>query len=255
MAVKTPKLWVYFFWPVVFTAICWAVWLYDFIYVIDYKQGVEPHLPKGLFGIFTSPFLHKDFNHLISNTTPLLVLGSALFFFYKDLPYKVFFWLFIGGGTWLWCLGDVGTNHIGASGMVYGLFAFILVGGIVSKNKNLMAISLLTIFLYGSMIWGIFPIEEHVSWEGHLTSLLWGVILAIFYRKYIPKSAIHPLNDENIKNESLFGPDYWKTDYQISIEQEVIDSENPNDESNNQKVKIYYTYVEKEKKRDLKKLR
>jgi membrane associated rhomboid family serine protease len=251
MAVKTPKLWVYFFWPVVFTAICWAVWLYDFIYVIDYKQGVEPHLPKGLFGIFTSPFLHKDFNHLISNTTPLLVLGSALFFFYKNLPYKVFIWLIIGGGTWLWCFGRVG-NHIGASGLVYGLFSFVLVGGIVSNNKHLMAISLLTVFLYGSMIWGIFPIDEQISWEGHLASLLWGVILAFFYRKYIPKVADHPLNDENLNNEILFGPDYWKTDEQINLELDSNESKSDDEkisDGESNRVKIFYTYVEKDKKK------
>jgi membrane associated rhomboid family serine protease len=248
MTKKNPKLWVYFFWPVVFTAICWVVWLYDVQYGITHKQGVSPREIKGLFGIFTSPFLHKDFNHLISNTTPLLLLGSSLFFFYKDLPYRVFFWLFIGGGTWLWCFGRAG-NHIGASGLVYGLFSFVLLGGILSRNKNLMAISLLTIFLYGSMIWGIFPIDEQVSWEGHLTSLLWGVILAIFYRKYIPKDALYPLNDENFRNESLFGPDYWKTEEQVTLES-GFEPNNPELPDQLEKVKFYYTYVEDNKKKE-----
>jgi membrane associated rhomboid family serine protease len=245
---RTPKLWVYFFWPVIFTGICWAVWLYDVQYGIDYKQGVSPREIKGLFGIFTSPFLHKDFNHLISNTTPLLLLGSSLFFFYKDLPYRVFFWLFIGGGTWLWCFGRAG-NHIGASGLVYGLFSFVLLGGILSRNKNLMAISLLTIFLYGSMIWGIFPMDEKISWEGHLTSLLWGIILALFYRKYIPKPVEYPLSDENLRNENLFGADYWKTDAQISLESELhLDNNSSSDNIKEEKrVKIYYTFVEKDK--------
>ena len=179
--IKT-NIWTYFFWPLVFVGICWIIAIYDHLYGITNKQGVSPRELKGLFGIFTSPFLHKDFSHLISNTPPILFLGSALFFFYKKLPYQVLWWLYIGGGAWLWCIGRSG-NHIGASGLVYGLFSFVLLGGIISKNKNLMAISLLTIFVYGSMIWGIFPMDETISWEGHLSSLLWGIILAFFYKK------------------------------------------------------------------------
>lgn len=196
---------------------------------------MSPRKIKGLFGIFTSPFLHADFNHLIGNSAPLLLLGSTLFFFYKNLPFQVFFWLYIGGGSWLWCFGRDG-NHIGASGLVYGLFAFILVGGIISKNKNLMAISLLTIFLYGSLIWGIFPVDDSVSWEGHLTSLMWGIILAFFYKKYIPASPLYPLTDENFINEELYGPDYWKTADQVDTE------------TLNKTRIIQYHYKEKEQK-------
>jgi membrane associated rhomboid family serine protease len=249
MTAKTPKLWVYFFWPLIYVAACWIVWIYDVQYGIEHKLGVRPRELKGLFGIFTSPFLHQDFNHLISNTTPLLVLGSALFFFYKDLPYKVFFWLIIGGGTWLWCFGRE-ANHIGASGLVYGLFSFVLLGGILSKNKNLMAISLLTVFLYGSMIWGVFPIDEKMSWEGHLASLAWGIILALFYKKHIPHSQEHPLNDENHNNELLFGPDYWKTDEQINLESGLKELDTGSEKTpnkNNNRINIFYTYVEKEK--------
>lgn len=223
------KLSTYFFWPLLFTVVCWIIWWYDFQYGIHPKLGISPRVPKGLFGIFTSPFLHKDFNHLMNNTPPLLLLGSCLFFFYKNLPYRVIFWLFIGGGFWLWCFGRPG-NHIGASGIIYGLFSFVLLGGILSKNKNLMAISLLTIFLYGSMIWGIFPLEEGVSWEGHLTSLMWGIILAIVYKKYIPKSPVYPLTDDNFINESLFGPDYWKTPEQLPLD------------SSSKKVQINYIF-------------
>lgn len=211
---KKTKIWTYFFWPLVFVGICWIIAIYDYLYGINYKQGVSPRELKGLFGIFSSPFLHKDFPHLISNSPPLILLGSALFFFYKNLPYQVLWWLYFGGGTWLWCFGRDG-NHIGASGLVYGLFSFVLIGGIISKNKNLMAISLLTIFIYGSMIWGVFPLDESVSWEGHLSSLLWGIILAFFYKKYIPSTPLYPLNDENSINEIKFGPDYWKTENQL----------------------------------------
>ena len=210
-------IWTYFFWPLVFIAICWVVWAYDFQYGLNNKWGIEPRTLRGLRGILFSPFLHQDFNHLINNSAPLLLLGSTLFFFYPSLPFKVFFWLYIGGGTWLWCLGR-GGNHIGASGIVYGLFAFILLGGLMSKNKRLMAMSFLAVFVYGSMLWGIFPMDDKISWEGHLTSLLWGIILALVYRKYLPRPILIPLSEDDSLNEAKFGADYWKTAEQINTQ-------------------------------------
>ena len=212
-------IWTYFFWPLVFIGVCWLVWLYDFQYGIHSKWGIEPRTLKGLRGILFSPFLHQDFNHLINNSAPLLLLGSTLFFFYPQLPFKVFFWLYIGGGTWLWCLGRSG-NHIGASGIVYGLFAFILLGGLMSKNKRLMAMSFLSVFIYGSMLWGIFPMDDNISWEGHLTSLLWGIILAVVYRKYLPQPQLVSLSEDDSLNEARFGPDYWKKAEQINTQDE-----------------------------------
>ena len=88
------KIWPYFFWPLVFLSICWGIWIYDALYTLPWKVGVRPRELKGLLGIFTAPFLHKDFNHLINNTIPFLLLSSALFFFYKDLTYRLFFWIF-----------------------------------------------------------------------------------------------------------------------------------------------------------------
>ncbi len=256
MQTKPFRSWVYFFWPVIFTSVCWLIWLYDSQYGIDDKLGVRPREIRGLFGILTHPFLHQDFNHLLSNTTPLLFLGSSLFYFYKRLPYRVIFWLFIGGGAWLWCFGRAG-NHIGASGLVYGLFAFLFFGGVVSKNKRLMAISLLTVFIYGSMIWGIFPLKEGVSWEGHLTSLCWGIILAFFYKKYIPKEIKYPLTDENSKNEAIFGTNYWKTEDQVTMESQSKDDIHAQISSNTTRTTktnwhIVYTYKEEgQEKKDL----
>ena len=215
---KKVALWVYFFWPLVFLGICWGIWIADVTGYLTNKPGIQPREIKGLLGIISSPFLHQDFNHLINNTIPFLLLSSALFFFYKDLTYKLFFWLFLGSGVWLWCIGRTG-NHIGASSLIYGMFSFVLTGGFISKNKNLLAIALLTIFVYGSMIWGIFPIDASVSWEGHLSGLLWGIILAIYFQKKIPPTPLHPLSDDNEINEANYGKDYWKTEEQILKDQ------------------------------------
>jgi hypothetical protein len=160
-------------------------------------------------GIFFSPFIHGDFKHLISNTFPFLLLSTALFMFYKELAFKVLFWIYIGGGLWLWSFGRH-ANHIGASGIVYGLFAFLAVSGMVRGHKPLIALSLLTIFVYGSMIWGIFPMDIKISWEGHLTGLVWGVILSFFFRYKGPIEKQYPVNDDDTANENRYGKDYWK---------------------------------------------
>ena len=158
---------------------------------------------------------------------------------FKDLSYQIFIWLFIGTGLWLWSFGRP-ANHIGASGIVYALFGFISVSGFLRKNKNLLSLSMLTVFLYGSMIWGIFPSDPSISWEGHLSGLAIGIVLAVYFRKRGPKNTITFISDENFTNEALYGADYWKTEQQILNEQEEKVST-----SANNPIKFKYNYVEK----------
>ena len=89
-------------------------------------------------------------------------------------------------GTFLWCLGRI-NFHIGASGIVYALASFIFFSGIISKNKNLSALSLIVIFIYGSLFWGLFPTDQQISWEGHLSGFISGLILSWYFRKDLPK--------------------------------------------------------------------
>ena len=98
----------------------------------------------------------------------------------------LFLWLFFIAGIWLWAIGRP-NFHIGASGVVYALASFIFFSGLIKKQNKLSAASLLVIFLYGSMIWGVLPIYDGVSWEGHLAGLLAGLLMAIFYRKEGPQ--------------------------------------------------------------------
>lgn len=212
------KIASYLYWPLIFTGLCWALAILDYQDPWNEKWGIKPRELEGLFGIIFAPILHKDFNHLINNSIPLLVLGTALFYFYKNLPFKVVFWLIFGGGFWLWTFGRPG-NHIGASGLIYGLFSFLMVGGLVSKNRQLIAISFLSILLYGGMVWGVFPFDETISWEGHLMGFVWGIILAFFYKKYIPRQKEVVINDDNSFNEMLYGKDYWKLPEQIEMEE------------------------------------
>ncbi|MBL0072016.1 MAG: rhomboid family intramembrane serine protease [Bacteroidetes bacterium] len=116
------------------------------------EYGVLPRTLSGLKGVITSPFIHGDMKHLISNSLPLLVLLSGLFYFYKAMAYRVFAGIFLLGGIWLW-IGGRESYHIGASGLVYGLTTFLFLSGVVRREARLMALSLLVVFLYGGMVW------------------------------------------------------------------------------------------------------
>ena len=146
------------------------------------KFGVFPRTLKGLRGVFCTHFIHSDTNHLFNNSIPLFVLLSSLFYFYKNVAYKVLFFGAVFTGFLTWCIAR-DSYHIGASGVVYLLFSFVFFSGIIRKHFRLVALSLIIIFLYGSMIWYVLPIKEGMSWEGHLSGFLVGLILAIIFRK------------------------------------------------------------------------
>lgn len=169
--------------PVLFVITIWFVHLIGLIVTIPYSIfAVKPGSLSGLTGIITSPLLHGNLDHLLSNTFPLFVLGYGLFSFYKTSAAKVFLLIYFLSGATVWIIGRP-SYHIGASGIIYGMAAFIFFSGIIRRDKRAIALSLLTTFLYGGMIWGILPIERGVSWEGHLAGGIWGFILAIIYRK------------------------------------------------------------------------
>lgn len=165
----------------------WLIKLIELQFDLSFvKLGVFPQTSNGLKGIFFSPFIHKDLTHLFNNSLPILFLGGLLFSVYRKVALQIFIWLFLISGFWLWIIGRP-SFHIGASGIIYALAAFLFVSGIIQKNRRLAAISCIIIFLYGSMIWGILPTKESISWEGHLAGFFSGILVAIFYRKDGPK--------------------------------------------------------------------
>jgi len=171
----------------VFTVPFLFVFLIWFIYWLEIqcnwnfnKHGIYPRDLIGFKGVFVSPFIHSDTSHVFSNSVPLFVLSASLFYFYREVAVKV---LVIGGfltGFLTWCIARP-SFHIGASGIVYLLFSFIFFSGIIKKHYRLVAMSLIAIFLYGGMIWYVLPIKEGMSWEGHLSGFIIGLILSFFY--------------------------------------------------------------------------
>ena len=200
--------------PAFFIFVMWLFKIVEIIFNVDLVfLGIFPLKAEGLSGILTSPFIHGDFSHLISNSFPLLILGASLFYFYRKIAYKVFFLIYLLTGLWVW-FGARDAWHIGASGIVYGLASFLFISGLIRKNPRLMAITFFVAFFYGSMIWGIFPDFfpfKNISWEGHLMGLISGLVLAIFYRREGPQRKLYSWdfedeedNDEDDENA------YWK---------------------------------------------
>ena len=186
-----------FYAPLIFVLILWIVKFIEIAYNIDLaRYGVVPRNIDRLSGILTMPFIHSDFKHLFSNSIPLLILGASLVYFYRESALKVFLLIYILHGIWLW-FGGRPSYHIGASGIVYGLASFLFFSGIFRRYMRLMAISLLVVFLYGSMIWGIFPLFIGMSWEAHLAGSIAGVVCAWIYRKEGPQRPVYEWEDED----------------------------------------------------------
>lgn len=168
--------------PFVFVFLIWFVYWLEIQCNWNFnKHGIYPRSISGIKGIFASPFIHGDTSHLFNNSVPLFVLSASLFYFYNKVAIKV---LVFGGfftGLFTWIIARE-SFHIGASGIVYLLFSFVFFSGIIKKHYRLVAMSLITIFLYGSMIWYVLPIKEGVSWEGHLSGFVIGIVFAFLYK-------------------------------------------------------------------------
>ncbi|MEP7129231.1 MAG: rhomboid family intramembrane serine protease [Chitinophagales bacterium] len=167
--------------PLYFVSVLWLVYFTEYATNLDFSWlGILPRTFGGLGGIIFTPFLHGSFGHLLSNTVPLLVLGFGLIYFYRSIAYKVFLWIWFIDGLGVWILGRE-SYHIGASGLVYGMAAFLIFSGILRSNRRLLALSMAVVFVYGSLIWGMLPYIPDVSWEAHLFGFLAGVYFAVHY--------------------------------------------------------------------------
>lgn len=196
--------------PLLFVTVMWLIFLIDTFSSIDFVQfGTSPRTFKGLFGILSSPFLHSNLEHIASNSLPMLVLGALTFYFYKPIAWPVFLWIYFMSGVWLWVGGRNNPEgeiyHIGASGLIYGAAVFLFFSGVFRKHKPLMVISTLVLFLYGSMMWGIFPLMPSVSWEAHLFGAISGLMVAYNYRKEGPQRVEYHWENEDDSDDEYFG--------------------------------------------------
>ena len=159
--------------------------------------GVYPREKRGVFGIFAHPLVHGSFKHLLANTVPLFFLSWCLFYFYREIAPYIFFALWIGCGVFTFIIGKPGW-HIGASGLIYGLAFFLFFSGLLRKHVPLIAISLLVTFLYGGLVWNMFPqfAKATTSWEGHLAGAMSGITSALVFCEGKQDDGTNALPDE-----------------------------------------------------------
>lgn len=191
--------------PGIFVFLMWLVMIIEVLFEIDLSGlGIYPLTLKGLPGIIFSPFIHGDFNHLLNNSLPFFLLSVGLFYFYSEIALEIFSWTYLLTGILVW-LGGREAWHIGASGLVYGLASFLFFSGIIRKYYRLVALSLLVVFLYGQMVWGIFPnVYKNVSWESHMLGFVSGIVLSIAYRNEGPQMPVYEWMEEEVEEVEEF---------------------------------------------------
>ena len=189
--------------PILALLAIWVVYIIEIGFGFNFnKFGIYPNNIIGLRGILFSPFIHADIKHLLNNSVPLFVMLCSLYYFYHKIATKVLVLGTLVLGFLTWFIARP-ANHIGASGVIYFLVSFIFFSGIFRKYYRLIALSLAVVFLYGSMIWYVLPIEESISWEGHLSGFITGLVFAILFKKVGPQPEIFEFTP-NEEFENLF---------------------------------------------------
>ncbi len=180
-----------------FVALIWFIQLLNWALDLGVEDfGVRPRELAGLPGILFAPLMHSGFAHLIANSLPLLIVGTAMLYLYPSAALLVLPAVYLGPGIAVWVFARGGV-HVGASGLIYGLVSYIFVAGMIRRDQRAIAASLLVSFLYGASVWGVLPIEPGVSWETHLAAAVIGLALALALRRLdIPPRRRYTWEDE-----------------------------------------------------------
>lgn len=187
--------------PLLFVAVIWIVKMTEVLLGLDFSSfGVFPRKLEGLLGVLTSPLIHQDYKHTLSNSAPFFVLGFLLYNAYRKVAFRVFVTIWLVEGLLVWLIGRP-AFHIGASGVVYGFAFFLFFSGVFRLDIRSMALSLLVAFVYGSMVYGVLPLDLKVSWEAHLMGALVGSALAWYYRE-VDRAPEFTWDDEEESEES-----------------------------------------------------
>ena len=181
------RLWRAFLPVFLFTLLLW--WMHFLASVFDWNLwglGIRPGEIGGLIGLLAAPLIHGDWEHLIANTLPVLILGTLLFYSYPRAARWVIPVVWLGSGLGVWMFGQAGSVHAGASGVTHGLMFFLFIVGVLRREPRAMAIAMAVFFLYGGMILTVFPREEGISWEAHMFGAIPGALLALLLFRLDP---------------------------------------------------------------------
>lgn len=187
--------------PLFAILLIWTVFWLELRFGVNFNNyGIFPRRLSGLQGVLFGPFIHGSIEHLYNNTIPLAILTLALYYFYQKSATKIMVLGMLIAGILTWIIGRP-SYHIGASGVIYVLASFIFFKGIFTRYYRLIALSLAIVFIYGSMLWYIFPIEEGISWEGHLSGFLTGLLLARIVKTKIPEPVKYKWEQDDFNEE------------------------------------------------------
>jgi membrane associated rhomboid family serine protease len=227
--------------------IMWLVHMINLTFRLDlYEYGIFPQRATGIVGIIAAPFIHStnDWGHILNNSLPMLILTWMLFYHYRTIATRVFLLIYLLTGTGMWLLARE-SYHIGMSGVIYGLTSFLVFSGFFRKNMRVAAVSLVVIFLYGSTVWGIFPVEENISWEGHALGMFSGIIAAVLFKYQGPQP--QKMRYE-IEEELGIEPEveYWKEEQEQGNQEAGagggVEPKKQEESESGQGIKVIYTY-------------
>lgn len=166
-----------------FVALLWLIEALDRILPGNFEsRGVHPRSDEGLAGIIFGPLLHGGWDHLISNSLPLLILGFLLGMSGMRTFTITTAIIWIVGGVGVWVIAGSNTVHIGASGVVFGWLVFLIIRGFFARSLGQIALGIAVFLAYGSVLLGVLPGDPGISWEGHLFGAIGGAIAAWFAR-------------------------------------------------------------------------
>ncbi len=199
-----------------FLAVVWAVFLFEQITQISLSRfGLRPRDSFGLLGLITTPLLHGSLAHISSNSLPLFVGGVAMLFLYPHSSLRALPMIYVGSAALAWTFARPSV-HIGASGLVYGMLAYVFVSGILRRDLRSVGVSLMVWFFYGSMIWGVLPAGRGMSWELHLSGAVFGVVLAFLYRDWDrPPVKRYDWDDEDDDDDSYAPGETFENDLPV----------------------------------------
>ncbi len=172
---------------VLFAVLLWVLKLVEIFFNLDFVQyGIYPQQTDSLTGILLAPLIHGSLSHLFTNTAPVLILGTALLYGYPNSAKIVLPFIYLGSGIGVWLFAR-DAYHIGASGLTFGMMFFVFVVGVLRWDKLAIVLSMIVFFLYGSMIWGIFPGDPGISYESHFFGAIIGIVLAFILKNHDPQ--------------------------------------------------------------------
>ncbi len=185
--------------PVIAVIVLWLIHIYQSTAGWDPgNYGIVSRQIYGIWGILTGPLVHGSWSHLMSNTVPLFVLSALCLFFYRKVAQRALAMIYLLTGITVWLFARP-VSHIGISGVVYGLVAFIFWNGIFRRNARSIILALMVMLFYSGMFIGIFPDQEGISWESHLLGSLTGIFTAFWFREELEEAEVQrpdPFADE-----------------------------------------------------------